>query len=80
MSKNNTASLPPFVQGRSTENSRWYMGSVMTFLVNSEQTNGAPEKSTGYPSFHRTRYGSRCRLWPNCSHSLIKVTVHLVRR
>jgi hypothetical protein len=38
MSKNNTASLLPFVQGRYIENSRWYMGSVMTFLVNSEHT------------------------------------------
>jgi hypothetical protein len=41
MSKNNLAPLPPFVQGRSIENSRWYMGNVMTFLVNSEQTDGA---------------------------------------
>ena len=41
MSKNHLASLPPFVQGRSIENSRWYMGNVMTFLVNSEQTAGA---------------------------------------
>jgi mannose-6-phosphate isomerase-like protein (cupin superfamily) len=41
MSKNNLASLPPFVQGRSIENSRWYMGNVMSFLVNSEQTDGA---------------------------------------
>ena len=41
MSNNNLASLPPFVQGRSIENSRWYMGNVMTFLVNSEQTDGA---------------------------------------
>ena len=41
MSKNNVASLPPFAQGRSIENSRWYMGNVMTFLVNSEQTDGA---------------------------------------
>jgi hypothetical protein len=41
MSKNNTASLLPFVQGRYIENSRWYMGSVMTFLVNSEHTNGS---------------------------------------
>lgn len=40
MSKNNLASLPPFVQGRSIENSRWYMANVMTFLVNSEQTDG----------------------------------------
>ena len=40
MSKNNLPSLPPFVQGRSTENSRWYMANVMTFLVNSEQTDG----------------------------------------
>jgi hypothetical protein len=41
MSKNNLISLPPFAQGRSIENSRWYMGSMMTFLVNSEQTDGA---------------------------------------
>src|SRR6202041_3016417 len=41
MSKNNTASLLPFMQGRYIENSRWYMGSVMTFLVNSEHTNGS---------------------------------------
>ena len=41
MSKNNLASLQPFVQGRSIENSRWYVGNVMTFLVNSEQTGGA---------------------------------------
>jgi mannose-6-phosphate isomerase-like protein (cupin superfamily) len=41
MSKSNLAALPPFAQGRSLENSRWYMGNVMTFLVNSEQTNGA---------------------------------------
>jgi quercetin dioxygenase-like cupin family protein len=41
MSKNNLISLPSFVQGRNIENSRWYMGNVMTFLVNSEQTNGA---------------------------------------
>jgi mannose-6-phosphate isomerase-like protein (cupin superfamily) len=41
MSKNTQASLPPFVQGRRIENSRWYMGNVMTFLVNSEQTDGA---------------------------------------
>jgi mannose-6-phosphate isomerase-like protein (cupin superfamily) len=41
MSKNNLASLSPFVQGRRIENSRWYMGNVMTFLVNSEQTDGA---------------------------------------
>jgi mannose-6-phosphate isomerase-like protein (cupin superfamily) len=41
MSKNNLISLPPFVQGRRIENSRWYMGNVMTFLVNSEQTGGA---------------------------------------
>jgi hypothetical protein len=41
MSKNNLAPLPPFVPGRSIENSRWYMGNVMTFLVNSEQTDGA---------------------------------------
>jgi mannose-6-phosphate isomerase-like protein (cupin superfamily) len=40
MSKNNLAALPPFVQGRRVENSRWYMGNVMTFLVNSEQTGG----------------------------------------
>ena len=41
MSKNNPASPPPFAQRRSIENSRWYMGNVMTFLVNSEQTDGA---------------------------------------
>ena len=41
MSKNNLAPLPPFVQGRSIENSRWYMGNVITFLVNREQTGGA---------------------------------------
>jgi mannose-6-phosphate isomerase-like protein (cupin superfamily) len=41
MSKNKLASLSPFVQGRRIENSRWYMGNVMTFLVNSEQTDGA---------------------------------------
>ena len=41
MSKNNVASLAPFMNGRSIENSRWYMGNVMTFLVNSEQTDGA---------------------------------------
>jgi mannose-6-phosphate isomerase-like protein (cupin superfamily) len=41
MSKNNTASLLPFVRGRYIENSRRYMGSVMTFLVNSEHTNGS---------------------------------------
>jgi mannose-6-phosphate isomerase-like protein (cupin superfamily) len=40
MSKKNLVSQPPFVQGRSIENSRWYMGNVMTFLVNSEQTDG----------------------------------------
>ena len=41
MSKHNLTALPPFAQGRSIENSRWYMGNVMTFLVNSEQTAGA---------------------------------------
>ena len=41
MSKNNLASLPPFAQGRNIQNSRRYMGNVMTFLVNSEQTDGA---------------------------------------
>ena len=41
MSKTNLISLPPFVQGRNLENSRWYMGNVMTFLANSEQTGGA---------------------------------------
>ena len=41
MSKNDLAPLPPFVQGRSIGNSRWYMGNVMTFLVNGEQTAGA---------------------------------------
>ena len=55
MSKNNLASLPPFVQGRSIENSRWYMGNVMTFLVNSEQTAGA---------FSMTEYLSKPRNEP----------------
>jgi mannose-6-phosphate isomerase-like protein (cupin superfamily) len=41
MNKNNLTSLPPFAQGRSIENSRWYMGNMMTFLVNGEQTDGA---------------------------------------
>jgi mannose-6-phosphate isomerase-like protein (cupin superfamily) len=41
MNKNNLIALPPFVKGRSIENSRWYMGNVMTFLVNGEQTDGA---------------------------------------
>jgi quercetin dioxygenase-like cupin family protein len=41
MSKGNAASLAPFMNGRSIENSRWYMGNVMTFLVSSEQTDGA---------------------------------------
>jgi mannose-6-phosphate isomerase-like protein (cupin superfamily) len=41
MSKNNLATLPPFAQGRILDNSRWYMGNMMTFLVNSAQTNGA---------------------------------------
>jgi mannose-6-phosphate isomerase-like protein (cupin superfamily) len=41
MNKNNLASLLPFAQGRQLDNSRWYMGNMMTFLVNSEQTNGA---------------------------------------
>jgi mannose-6-phosphate isomerase-like protein (cupin superfamily) len=41
MSKSNLATLPPFAQGRSLDNSRWYMGNLMTFLVNSGQTNGA---------------------------------------
>ena len=41
MNKNNLTTLAPFAQGRSIENSRWYMGNVMTFLVNSEQTDGA---------------------------------------
>jgi mannose-6-phosphate isomerase-like protein (cupin superfamily) len=40
MIKDNPTSLPPFLQGRSIENCRWYMGSLMTFLVNSEQTDG----------------------------------------
>ena len=40
MSTNNQATLPPFTQGRHVDNSRSYMGSIMTFLVNSEQTNG----------------------------------------
>ena len=41
MSKSNLATLPPFAQGRQLENSRWYMGNMMTFLVNSEQTDAA---------------------------------------
>jgi mannose-6-phosphate isomerase-like protein (cupin superfamily) len=41
MSKSNLATLPPFAQGRRLDNSRWYMGNMMTFLVNSGQTNGA---------------------------------------
>ncbi|HEY4047899.1 MAG TPA: cupin domain-containing protein [Acidobacteriaceae bacterium] len=41
MNKNYLTSLPPFAQGRSIENSRWYMGNMMTFLVNGEQTDGA---------------------------------------
>jgi quercetin dioxygenase-like cupin family protein len=41
MSKSNLATLPPFAQGQSIDNSRWHMGNMMTFLVNSEQTNGA---------------------------------------
>jgi mannose-6-phosphate isomerase-like protein (cupin superfamily) len=41
MSKNNLTTLPPFAQGRNLNNSRWYMGNMMTFLVNSEQTDGA---------------------------------------
>jgi len=41
MSTSNPATLPPFAQGRSLDNSRWYMGNVMTFLVTSEQTAGA---------------------------------------
>ena len=41
MSQSNLATLPPFTQGRHLDNSRSYMGSIMTFLVNSEQTNGA---------------------------------------
>jgi hypothetical protein len=41
MSKSNLASLPPFAQGRNLDNSRWYMGNMMTFLVNSAQTDGA---------------------------------------
>ena len=41
MSKNNLVTLQPFVQGRGITNSRWYMGNVMTFLVNREQTGGA---------------------------------------
>jgi mannose-6-phosphate isomerase-like protein (cupin superfamily) len=55
MSKNKLASLPPFVQGRSVENSRWYMGNVMTFLVNSEQTDG---------TFSMTEYLSKPRNEP----------------
>jgi mannose-6-phosphate isomerase-like protein (cupin superfamily) len=41
MNKSNLATLPPFAQGRNLDNSRWYMGNMMTFLVNSEQTNNA---------------------------------------
>ena len=41
MSKTNLPTMPPFAQGRHLDNSRSYMGSIMTFLVNSEQTNGA---------------------------------------
>ena len=41
MNKSDSATLPPFTQGRRLDNSRWYMGNVMTFLVNSGQTNGA---------------------------------------
>ena len=41
MSKSNLATLPPFAQGRHLDNSRWYMGNMMTFLVNSAQTDGA---------------------------------------
>jgi mannose-6-phosphate isomerase-like protein (cupin superfamily) len=41
ISKSNLAALPAFAQGRSLDNSRWYMGNMMTFLVNSEQTDGA---------------------------------------
>jgi mannose-6-phosphate isomerase-like protein (cupin superfamily) len=41
MSKNNVVAPQSFVQGRGIANSRWYMGNVMTFLVNSEQTGGA---------------------------------------
>jgi mannose-6-phosphate isomerase-like protein (cupin superfamily) len=40
MSKSNQVTLPPFAQGRELDNSRWYMGSMMTFLINSEQTGG----------------------------------------
>ena len=40
MTQNNLTSLLPFAQGRNIENSRWYMGNVMTFLINSEQTAG----------------------------------------
>ena len=41
MSKNQLNTLLPFGRGRSIENSRWYMGNVMSFLVNGEQTDGA---------------------------------------
>jgi len=41
MSKSNLATPPPFAQGRSLDNSRWYMGNMITFLVNSGQTNAA---------------------------------------
>ena len=40
MSNNQLNTLPPFGHGRNIENSRWYMGNVMSFLVNSEQTDG----------------------------------------
>jgi mannose-6-phosphate isomerase-like protein (cupin superfamily) len=41
MCERSVATLPPFAQGRNLDNSRWYLGSLMTFLVNSGQTNGA---------------------------------------
>jgi hypothetical protein len=50
MSKRNVATPPPFVQGRSLNNSRWYMGNMMTFLVNSEQTHGGSFSMTDYLS------------------------------
>jgi hypothetical protein len=54
MSKNNLISLPSFVKGRSIENSRSYMGNVMTFLVDSEQTDGAFSMAEylSKPEFH----------------------------
>ena len=61
MSKSNLATLPPFAQGRSLENSRWYMGNVMTFLVNSEQTDGA-FSMTEYLSSQETNLRHTCTI------------------